>query len=102
MARVARYDGLRKKRTFRDITTGFFPTSEEGGQTFQTDDVHYPDLGSVMLRGKFATANQKHYPDLGSEASSVWKFCTRFSVRHLTKKTVVTSRNVDSLLRLAL
>ena len=56
----------------------------------------------AMSRRKFATANQKYYPDLGSEASSVWNFCARFSVRHFTEKTVVTSQNVDSFLRLAL
>ena len=32
-----------------------------------------------MLRGKFASTNQKHYPDLGSDTSSVWNFCSRFS-----------------------
>ena len=32
-----------------------------------------------MLRGKFASTNQKHYPDLGSDTSSVWNFCRRFS-----------------------
>ena len=33
----------------------------------------------VVPRGKIASTNQKHFPDLGSDASSVWKFCARFS-----------------------
>ena len=34
-----------------------------------------------MVEGNFlrATTNQKDDPDLGGEASSVWKFCVRFS-----------------------
>ena len=103
-------------------------TSEEGAQTFQTDDVHYPDLGrapdlscrvgnllqpitrnerknSILMTLHYrdlGSTSEKYYPDLGSEASSVWNYCARFSVRHFTEKTVVTSQNVDSFLRLAL
>ena len=36
---------------------------------------HYLDL----FGWKFASANQQHYSYLGSDASSVWKFCARFS-----------------------
>ena len=47
-------------------------TPEEGAQTFQTDDVHYPDLGRAPEEFK------KYYPDLGNEASSVWNFLRSF------------------------
>ena len=33
----------------------------------------------VILRGKFASTNQKHYPGLTNDASSVWNFCRRSS-----------------------
>ena len=32
-----------------------------------------------MPHGKFASTNQKHHSDLGGHASSVRKFCARFS-----------------------
>ena len=46
-----------------------------------------------MLHGKFASTDQKHYPDLGSDASYVWNLG-----RHLVKKPVVVSQNIDCFL----
>ena len=52
-------------------------------QKFHTVDASLPRTGwcfwLVVARGKISSTNQKHFPDLGSDASSVWKFCTRFS-----------------------
>ena len=64
------------KEFFWYLSHHWFPremTSEKRAQKFHTDDV----VESNFPRG---TTNQKHYPDLGIDTSSVWNFCTRFSV----------------------
>ena len=53
----------------------------------------------VVLRGKFASANQKHYWDLRSDTSSVWNFSAR-SWAHFIWKLVACLRNVGCFLRL--
>ena len=47
--------------------------------------------------------NQTHYLDLGfSNVSSVWNFCSRFSVAIFVRKPVVVSQNVGCFLMIRL
>ena len=82
---------LRKQPTFQDATTGF-PSKWRSRNELRNSILmmrHYLDL----FGWKFASANQQHYSHLGSDASSVWKFCARFSDVISWRKKVVASRN---------
>ena len=68
---------LGKQPTFQDATTGC-PSKWRSRNELRNSILmtrHYLDL----FGWKFASANQQHYSYLGSDASSVWKFCARFS-----------------------
>jgi len=68
---------LRKQPTFQDATTGF-PSKCRSRKELRNSILmmrHYLDL----FGWKFASTNQQHNSPLGSDASSVWKFCARFS-----------------------
>ena len=76
---------LRKHPTFRDTTTGF--PAKWGLRNEHRNSIlmtcHYPEQGSASVwschKGDSLQTNQKHYPDLGSDASSEWNFCSRSS-----------------------
>ena len=68
---------LRKQPTFRDATPGF-PLkwrlrNELTNSILMTRHYLHP------FGWKLASTNQQHYSHLRSDASSIWKFCSRFS-----------------------
>ena len=89
---------LRKQPTFRDATPGF-PLkwrlrNELTNSILMTRHYLHP------FGWKLASTNQQHYSHLRSDASSIWKFCSRFSDVISWGKKVVASRNFSCFLRL--
>ena len=89
---------LRKQPTFRDATPGF-PLkwrlrNELTNSILMTRHYLHP------FGWQLASTNQQHYSHLRSDASSIWKFCSRFSDVISWGKKVVASRNFSCFLRL--
>ena len=79
---------LRKQPTFHDTIAGFpakwHLRNKHRNSILMTR--HYPEQGSASVwschKGDSLQTNQKHYPDLGSDASSEWSEFLQSFLRH--------------------